>query len=707
MVTPNVDLAPFNVLSLCSGYGGIELGLSLAVPRARPVCYVEREAHAAAVLVARMEEECLHPAPVWTDLGTFDGRPFAGLVDCVAAGIPCFVAGTAILTRRGYLPIEEVVVGDQVLTHRGRWRRVSSVMQREDAPLVSVQAGGVPWTITTPEHPFWARSYNPSHGDQRRTWGDSSWTNAAELAGQFVAQVLPPVRRNNQSPDFWWVVGRYLADGWLCERKNRRIGRVAICCAHKEAEGLEKRLRQAGFRPTPSYEPTSTKFYINNKELFVFLEQFGRYAHGKRLPGIALELDSVRAEALLSGMLSGDGHLDKRGDRVLGQRLTTVSRGLALGAALLAQRARGVVAGVRRCRMPPRTRIEGREVNQRDFYVVHIPTRNRSAFVEGNYGWKLCRRVEERGRGRVFNISVEEDESYVADGAIVHNCQPHSQAGKRRHTKDERWLWPHVVRILDECEAPLLFIENVDGFKEVLPILDRDLGHRGYRAVAGRFSAEEVGAPHRRIRWFILAHHDVGQQVLRSLGLQHGEPKRRDDAVGCGGSVGAPRAVADHDDPAERVQSGRSGRTRGEEKTQPGVPRQGLADTADHGRREGRGNVSSPKRSHDADARRRPGDSPDQGRAWAESPSGENSVLGVAWSDPGDLFPPRRDRSLWADIPPDLQPPFPRLDDGTPALVDHRYTSFRLRLSGSGVVPLVAAYAFRALALAVIEKGDK
>ena len=35
---------PWNCLSLCTGVGGLELGLGLAVPAARPVCYVEREA---------------------------------------------------------------------------------------------------------------------------------------------------------------------------------------------------------------------------------------------------------------------------------------------------------------------------------------------------------------------------------------------------------------------------------------------------------------------------------------------------------------------------------------------------------------------------------------------------------------------------------------------------------------------------------------
>lgn len=80
---------PLNGLALCAGVGGLELGIKLAVPGYRTVCYVEREAHAASVLVARMEDKALDQAPVWDDLESFDGRAWRGVVDLITAGIPC------------------------------------------------------------------------------------------------------------------------------------------------------------------------------------------------------------------------------------------------------------------------------------------------------------------------------------------------------------------------------------------------------------------------------------------------------------------------------------------------------------------------------------------------------------------------------------------------------------------------------------------
>ena len=76
-------------LSLCSGAGGLDLGLGIAIPGYRTVGHVERETFAAATLVARMEDAALNHAPVWDDVATFDGRPVRGAVDIVTAGYPC------------------------------------------------------------------------------------------------------------------------------------------------------------------------------------------------------------------------------------------------------------------------------------------------------------------------------------------------------------------------------------------------------------------------------------------------------------------------------------------------------------------------------------------------------------------------------------------------------------------------------------------
>ena len=76
-------------LSLCSGGGGLDLGLELALGSLRTVCWVEWEAFAIEYLAAAMEAGCLVQTPLWTDLRTFDGRPWRGIVDTLTAGYPC------------------------------------------------------------------------------------------------------------------------------------------------------------------------------------------------------------------------------------------------------------------------------------------------------------------------------------------------------------------------------------------------------------------------------------------------------------------------------------------------------------------------------------------------------------------------------------------------------------------------------------------
>ena len=86
----NVDSFAINVLSLCSGIGGLDIGFDIGTfGRSRTVCFVEREAFAAAILAQRMAEKTLDDAPIWSDLHTFNGRKWRGVVDCIIGGYPC------------------------------------------------------------------------------------------------------------------------------------------------------------------------------------------------------------------------------------------------------------------------------------------------------------------------------------------------------------------------------------------------------------------------------------------------------------------------------------------------------------------------------------------------------------------------------------------------------------------------------------------
>lgn len=86
----NVDTtSPITHVSLCAGYGGIDLGLKRAIPSLRTIAFSEIEAFACANLVSKMEAGLLDPAPIWTDLKTFPWSEFHGCVDILSGGYPC------------------------------------------------------------------------------------------------------------------------------------------------------------------------------------------------------------------------------------------------------------------------------------------------------------------------------------------------------------------------------------------------------------------------------------------------------------------------------------------------------------------------------------------------------------------------------------------------------------------------------------------
>ncbi len=76
-------------VSLCAGYGGIDLGLKRAIGNVRTVAYSEIEAFPVANMVAKMEKGLMDVAPIWSNLKTFPWSEFRGKMDILSGGFPC------------------------------------------------------------------------------------------------------------------------------------------------------------------------------------------------------------------------------------------------------------------------------------------------------------------------------------------------------------------------------------------------------------------------------------------------------------------------------------------------------------------------------------------------------------------------------------------------------------------------------------------
>ena len=149
-----------------------------------------------------------------------------------------------------------------------------------------------------------------------------------------------------------------------------------------------------------------------------------------------------------------------------------------------------------------------------------------------------CKRVLEKHWPDVKRIedirdvkadSVNEPITLVSGGFP---CQPFSVAGKRRGTKDDRWFWPEMRRVIQEIAPAWVLAENVPGILSLqsgflFNAMLIDLEAAGYETWTGLIPAAGVGAPHLRYRVFIVAH----SEQFRRGGRNYGDEERHNGEI--------------------------------------------------------------------------------------------------------------------------------------------------------------------------------
>jgi DNA (cytosine-5)-methyltransferase 1 len=99
-------------------------------------------------------------------------------------------------------------------------------------------------------------------------------------------------------------------------------------------------------------------------------------------------------------------------------------------------------------------------------------------------------------------------------------CQPVSYAGDRNGADDDRWLWPQVIRIINELKPKWIVIENVPGLRtRGLRTVLADLAESGFDADWRTLRAQDVGAAHKRERLFIVAYPNSMRQLQSEGGV--------------------------------------------------------------------------------------------------------------------------------------------------------------------------------------------
>lgn len=379
----------------------------------------------------------------------------------------CFPAGHLIKMADGsWRPIEDVRVGDTVLSHTAKGRMVTKTFRHEVAEdLIELNLYGNEPIRVTADHPMLAVRIGPPMSRERMNSRrnldrlNPEWTRAGDLTpahavlyavddATAVVDAMPltePLKRGRArgqtelpvSAPLMRLLGYHMAEGWV--RKGRR-GRVT---------GTALKFHEAETALIEDAKSCALAFGIN-----ATVTQFGTNARNKALPDWVMHLPTDLQKEFLIGYFRGDGTIltapramAAKGKRRYGQiSVATASRVLAYQVRELLLRL-GIVAGIRGMRQPMVSIAGGPLIGGGNLWKVYVygrsasellsileprlyvdweagsGTRNMRTWIHNGNAWFPVRSVRPVPHsGAVYNFAVEVDESYVTTAGTCHNC---------------------------------------------------------------------------------------------------------------------------------------------------------------------------------------------------------------------------------------------------------------------------------------------
>ena len=326
----------------------------------------------------------------------------------------CFPAGTMIMTPTGEKNINSLNIGDCVVTKNGIYP-IENILIHNSDNLIKLKAAGMFETYVTAEHPYWVKK------KIKNSYTDPMWIAAKDIQKSDKICLISNEFTNKKKIDknLAYVVGRYIGDGW-----NSTTG-YKICCAHDEVEDLQESLDLANASYSSYTYPTVKQFNIHasNTKLITLLQQCGKTADEKHLPIDIYNWSYESAYALLMGYLDADGYFDNNKQSY---RCNTVSKQLAQELLDLI-RSLGFFPLCSIDYRAGKSKILDREVNIKNRYEISFRPDKFSRFCEsdeknGNV-WTTVSAIENLQETiEVYNLTVSTDHTFVANGAVVHNC---------------------------------------------------------------------------------------------------------------------------------------------------------------------------------------------------------------------------------------------------------------------------------------------
>lgn len=446
-------------------------------------------------------------------------------VDLITHGSPCFVKGTQIITKDGYKCVENIKTGDMVLTHRNNFQKVLKIGYNRDETIYKLKAMGMFDTFVTGNHPYYVITKTKKWNNITRRYdyqySNPYWKEVKDLTlNDYVGMNIPNVEENLYKLDeeTCWLLGRYVADGHIryYKRKNRKNSYqygVIYSIGNSKIEDFKTHLTKF-HASIHQHTKSCFRAIINSQELVNFIQEnnFGEGSINKKIPQLILDLPKNLAKSFLDGYMSGDGAFTNNEFKA-----TSVSKELIMGIELLVAKIYSIGSSLYYTKRPKTTIIEGRLVNQKDSYSIAFrPGRKRHSWiVKDNKIWYPVKCIECLDKKEtVYNLEVDNDNSYTANNFIVHNCQDFSLAGKQaggdKDSGTRSSLMYETIRIVEKLKPKYVIWENVKNllskkhrhnFDAYLETME-NLGYTNYYQV---LNAKDYSIPQNRERVFTIS----------------------------------------------------------------------------------------------------------------------------------------------------------------------------------------------------------
>lgn len=416
---------------------------------------------------------------------------------------PCGLPGTKIKVSDGYKNIEDVEVGEKVLTHNNRYEKVTKVMRRISPDYYKIKVLGYPKLLITSEHPMYVLRD-----------GKIQWVKVKELTekDKVCFNINTEEKATKCSDKVLWMLGRYAADGHI---NKYTYNSVNFSIGYKKEEEFLNHIPDEMIGRFKRFEKSCADYRIADADFQELCEECGNKATNKRIPQWILDLPKDQAKEFLDGYLAGDCH--KRADRSKHEVIMfcTASKELFLGIQSLIMKVYGVVCI---CYL----REDKRKDSFNDTYNGQFSLSCETVLQEriGDHIFTPIRSIKHiEEESPVFNFEVENDNSYTMENMVVHNCTDISVAGQQKGFAEDSGtrsalLW-EVKRILEELKEihslpDILLMENVVAIhsEENKPHLRKwtdFLEEIGYTSYMQDLNASDYGVAQNRDRTFILS----------------------------------------------------------------------------------------------------------------------------------------------------------------------------------------------------------